>query len=376
MNFAIQNLNTGRSIITMQPESVILLVDDRPENLLTLECVLESSTRKFHRAVSGNEALKIALQEPLTLIMMDIQMPDMDGFETARLLRMNPRTSHIPIIFVSAINPKEKVSLEAFESGTVDFLFKPLNLADTKSKVAMFEKLWFNQEEIKRLRMAYERLSRDFSQFVFIASHDLKTPLRAINNLADWISDDLKAIRHDDISENLQLMKERVAKMNTMIDGILDYSRAGNIQEAPETTDLAQLVQAVFERVEAGSGFTLELSGSWPNVVIQKIKLEKIFWHLLSNACTHHHAGTGHIVVCCRPSQGRLVFSVSDDGPGINPIHHKAVFEMFHVLHPALNTAGTGLAIVKKIVCDAGEDITIRPNSPSGTVFTFGWPCG
>jgi len=364
------------STTVRQYTSTLLLVDDRPENLLTLECVLEDGNRNFVRATSGNEALKIALQQPLTLIMLDIQMPDMDGLETARLLRLNPRTRHIPILFVSAINPKEKYPLDGFEPGTVDFLFKPLNLVDTRSKVASFENLWMVNQELAALKKTNEKLSKDFDRFVYMVSHDLKTPLRAMTNLAGWIGEDLAGMDNPNVKENLSLLKERVRRVNLMIEGILEYSRAGRITETRIETDTRQLVCGIFESLQPSENFTLNLHGTWPVIAIEKIKLEKIFRHLIQNAFMHHHQDSGQVTLGCSQESGKLVFSVTDDGPGIKPIHYQMIFEMFQTLQPKdeKNSSGTGLPIVKKIIEDQGGTIRVAPNEPEGVTFIFTWP--
>ena len=362
-------------VLRQELSSYILLVDDRPENLLTLECVLADGKRKFVKAESGNEALKIALVEPLTLIMMDIQMPDMDGMETARLLRMNTRTRHIPILFVSAINPNEKHPIDEFEPGTADFLFKPLNLADTKAKVALFEKVWFARQEINQLKKTNERLTTSIEQFVYMVSHDLKTPLRALTNLAAWIGEDLDGTVNPNIKENLSLMKERAARMNLMIDAILEYSRTGRIQDAPQRTDVKQLVCSIFESLQPSGSFELRLDGTWPEIFTEKTKLEKVFRHLIQNALIHHDKNSGTISISCAMEGQFLRFSVADNGPGIKPIHHKTIFEMFQSLSPKndKNTAGAGLAIAKKILDDMGCYITVEENEPRGSIFTFSW---
>lgn len=360
-----------------ETQSIILLVDDRAENLLTLEGVLKNEMRTFFKAESGNEALKIALREPLTLILMDIQMPEMDGIETSRLLRMNPRTKHIPILFVSAINPNEKISLDEFEPGTVDFLFKPLNLQDTKTKVTLFEKIFAHRNETEKLRRINQKLAKDFDRFIYMVSHDLKAPLRAITNLSSWIGEDLGNTTNSNVTENLALMRERVSRLNLMLEGILEYSRAGRIEESPTLTNTRELVHSVFESLQPSDSFKLFLNGNWPVIYTEKTKLEKVFRQLIQNAIIHHDKMEGTITLQAGQNNQRILFSVSDDGPGINPIHYKSVFEMFQTLLPQddRSNPGTGLPIAKKIIEDLGGTISILPNKPHGVTFQFTWPC-
>lgn len=138
-------MESGKTVgisATAEKEINILIVDDRPENLLTLESVIEKPGRNIIKASGGNEALRLAIKEDIGLIMLDIQMPDIDGVEVAMLLRSNKKTKHIPIIFVSAVSKSERPLMHQFEEGTIDCLYKPLDMEDTKLKVALFENMY------------------------------------------------------------------------------------------------------------------------------------------------------------------------------------------------------------------------------------------
>ena len=160
---------SGRSIQTTAKVPLkILLVDDIPANLLTLEGILEDESRILIKAFSGNEALKLLMEEPIDLILLDIQMPDMDGVEVAQLLRANPKTKHIPIIFVSAIAKSERPTLEEFEIGSFDFVPKPLDIEETQKIVSIFEfgcryKLKYREQE-EKLKKLNEHLDK-FTSF-------------------------------------------------------------------------------------------------------------------------------------------------------------------------------------------------------------------
>jgi two-component system sensor histidine kinase/response regulator len=131
-------------------EFTILLVDDRPENLISLEEVLAQEGRTFIKASSGNEALRQVLKnDQIGLIMLDVQMPDMDGFEVAQFLKSNPKTRDISIIFVTALSKEDQYILKGFQEGAVDYLQKPLNINVTKAKVNVFEKIYFYQKNLK-----------------------------------------------------------------------------------------------------------------------------------------------------------------------------------------------------------------------------------
>ena len=153
----------------------ILLVDDRPENLISLESMLENRSRTIIKATSGNEALKLALENEIALILLDVQMPDMDGFEVARLLKENSRTKDVSIIFVTALSKDEKFTIQGYEEGAVDYLHKPLDYNIVLAKVNVFERLFLQQKELKAANDKLQRTNKQLDEFVYVVSHDLST---------------------------------------------------------------------------------------------------------------------------------------------------------------------------------------------------------
>lgn len=365
-----------KTTVTRVSKMNILLVDDRPENLLTLESILEREDRCIIKASGGNEALRMAIKENIGLILLDIQMPDIDGVEVARLLRSNSRTRHIPIIFVSAVSKSERPCLEGFEEGTIDCLSKPLNLEETKSKVQLFEKIYRLQQQNADLEKKCQQINQHLEHFVYIVSHDLKAPLRAIDNLATWINDDLGGNSHPNVTENLVLMRSRVTRMTSLLEGLLEYSRSGRIVDEPAPLDLNQMVHGIFETLEPPSGFQLSVSGL-PEVVGSQEKFYKIFYHLISNAVIHHHQPQqGMIQIDAMVASDKIIFSIEDNGPGIPPQFHQKVFDLFATLKSKdeVETTGVGLSVVKKIVNDFNHQVWIEAAANGGTIFRFSYP--
>jgi len=353
----------------------ILLVDDRTENLLTLEHIIENENRVIVKATSGNEALKIVLGDNIDLILLDVQMPGMDGYEAAELLRMNPKTKHIPIIFVSAVSRGETKPMEKFETGTVDFLFKPLDIAETKSKVALFESIHKLNTENKNYNSRFEQMTKEMDHFIYVVSHDVKAPLRAIENLATWIEEDLGASTNKNVQENLALLKNRVARMQHLLDGITEFSRVGRINESKTQVNTNQLVQEVISSLSPPEGFAFTVQENLPSIICEKTKLQKVFLHLIQNSIIHHHNQTGKIFVSVADEGNVYQFTVSDDGQGIKPQHCEKVFEIFHTLvsKDKHETAGVGLSIVKKIVESTGNRVWIDTQVAEGTTVHFTW---
>ncbi|MEP7168735.1 MAG: hybrid sensor histidine kinase/response regulator [Bacteroidota bacterium] len=367
-----------KEIITIKKEVkdayCILLVDDRMENLLTLENVIEKEGRSIIKVSSGNEALKIALSEKVDLILLDVQMPEMDGYEVADLLRMNPKTKNIPIVFVSAVSRNEKGPMNKFEEGTVDFLFKPLDIQETKSKVALFEKIYSVTTENKKCFDKLGMMTKEMDHFVYIVSHDIKSPLRAIDNLATWITDDLAGTENQSVRENISLLKNRINRMQRLMDGISEFSSVGRINESKEPIDINKLIQYVIDTLVPPQGFKFEVQENLPVLFAEKTKLIKIFTHLINNSIIHHHKKEGIVSIMCSEENNKIRFTIKDDGPGIKPQYFGKVFEIFHTLVPKDHheTSGVGLSIVKKIIESHGEKVWFNAVD-SGTEIIFTW---
>ena len=354
----------------------ILIVDDRPENLLTLESIIEKEGRNVIKASGGNEALRLAIREDIGLILLDIQMPDIDGIEVAGLLRSNSKTRHIPIVFVSAVSRSERPVMSKFEEGTVDCLYKPLDLEETKMKVAFFEKLFHSNSEKRQLEALVEKNSKHLEQFIYIVSHDLKAPLRAIENLSNWISDDLGNSGNPNTNENLLLLKNRVARMSSMLEGILDYSRCSRLKESPVEINVHQLVHSVFESIEAPGEYKL-FAENLPVISAERTRMYKIFYVLIQNAIIHHHkAESGVLNIRAEDTENGYNFYVIDNGPGIKLQYFEQVFELFNTLKSKdeKETTGVGLAVAKKLIEDAGGKIWIDSKEDHGTAMIFNLP--
>jgi two-component system, sensor histidine kinase and response regulator len=367
-----ENSKSEKAVI---PSIKILIVDDRMENLLTLESIIEKHGRIIVKAKSGNEALRLAIRETISLILLDIQMPDIDGLEVARLLRSNKQTRHIPIIFVSAVNKNDMVSLDEFEEGTVDFLCKPLHMEETRLKVALFEKICIADKRRMECSAYTEKITRELDRFLYIISHDLKAPLRAMDNLANWIAEDLGSNASSDTQENLALMRSRVNRMNSLLEGALEYSRISRLSEPLEKIEVRSLVHAIFESLVPPQGFVLK-ADDLPFVSAGKTDLYKIFYNLIKNCIVHHHQpAKGSITIKSIEEEDNWVFCVSDNGPGIKPQYHGKIFEIFSTVKSKDEqpSAGVGLAVVKKLLDDRDCIIWIEQNDEKGAAFSFTW---
>lgn len=372
----LQNLTSDISETSTKQDIVnILIVDDRPENLLSLESILENDNRNIYKALSGNEALRIALETDIALILLDVQMPEMDGFEVARLLAENSRTRDISIIFVTAISKDEKFAMQGYQEGAVDFLHKPLDVNVVKAKVCVFEKLYRQRLELKEFNEKLVSTNKQLDEFVYIVSHDLKAPLRGLASLASFLEDELGANPKKEVVELLTMMKSRTSRMQQLIDGILHYSRMGNTKTEREQVNLKDLINSIIDLLSPPENFRFDISDSLPIIYAEKIKLHEVFQNLISNSIKYNSKEQGVVKIEFNELNDHYEFSVTDNGNGIKPEHQEKIFGIFQTLQSKdkCESTGIGLTIVKKIVEQQDGKVTVTSQFGEGSTFSFTW---
>ncbi len=231
--------------------------------------------------------------------------------------------------------------------------------------------------QIRTTQHELEQTNKELEKFAYIASHDLKAPMRGIDNLAQWIEDDLKDVMTDDVQEKINLLRGRVARLEALLEGILSYSRAGRIVDDPEKVDTRKLIQDIVDAVDFPKSFTIKVPEFMPTIYSVKIPLQQIFQNLISNATNHHDRQEGIIEVQYEDRGSFCEFSVVDDGPGIAPEFQGRAFEMFQTLQSRDKTEGTGLgmSIIKKLVeWQDGKVWIDSEKGKRGTAIRFLWP--
>ncbi|MGJ7615402.1 MULTISPECIES: hybrid sensor histidine kinase/response regulator [unclassified Variovorax] len=388
-------------------ESKLLIVDDLPENLLALEALIRAPGRVVYRAASAEAALALLLEHEFALAIVDVQMPGMNGFELAELMRGTERTRHIPLIFVSAAGRELNYAFQGYESGAVDFLHKPLDPHAVVSKVNVFVDLYRHRKalrhEMESLAAAHrkqeelvaqlqhtqhelERAVRMRDDFMSMVSHELRTPLNTLyleaqlrqlhlskGNLANFAPDRLPAMIERD--------QRQIRNMVRLIDDMLDVTRmrrdALSIQTKP--VDLAELARAVVENLRqqaeaAGTVITLdapaELRGMW-----DEFRIEQVLTNLLTNAL--RYGGGKPVQMVVRAVDGMAQVAVRDQGIGVAPEDQERIFEQFERTadsHKHAAGLGLGLYITRKIVGLHGGHIGVQSTPGEGSRFVVDLP--
>jgi len=221
-----------------------------------------------------------------------------------------------------------------------------------------------------------ERANKELDQFAYITSHDLKAPLRAINNLAQWIEEDIGDSFTEETREQMNLLRGRVHRMEGLIDGILQYSRVDRVHSEATRVDVKSLLEEALDTLSPPAGFTVEIAPDMPILKADHVKLFQVFTNLISNAVKYHDRPDGRIQIGVCEKDGWYEFSVSDDGPGIEPQYHDRIFQIFQTLQARDHTesTGVGLTVVKKIIEEPGGYIYVESDIGKGATFRFTWP--
>lgn len=220
-----------------------------------------------------------------------------------------------------------------------------------------------------------ERRAGELEQFAYVTSHDLKAPLRAISNLASWLKEDLEEKLTDDTREQLLLLQDRVKRMQALIDGLLEYSRAGRTSVKIETVNTEILIKEIVDSLSPPPGFTIDIESNMPIFQADSLHLGQVFANLIGNSIKHSEADKGEIKINVEEDEIFYRFCVADDGPGIAPEYHDKIFMMFQVLQTSdqESNTGIGLALVKKIILEQGGVITLDSKEGCGSKFCFTW---
>ena len=230
--------------------------------------------------------------------------------------------------------------------------------------------------DAQRLIKALEASNRELDQFAYVTSHDLKAPLRGIGSLAEWIEEDLGPALAGDVLRKMGLLRGRVARMEALIQGILDFSRASRVTDKREAVDVRKLVVEASELLAPPPPARVEVEGELPVVHTVRVSLQQVLMNLIGNALKHAARPDARVVVGARDGGDHWEFRVTDNGPGIAAQYHERVWGIFQTLEARdkVENTGIGLAIVKKIVEGRGGVVAIDSAVGHGATFRFTWP--
>ncbi|MEN9565132.1 MAG: hypothetical protein RLZZ69_328 [Cyanobacteriota bacterium] len=246
--------------------------------------------------------------------------------------------------------------------------------AENSLKEKAIELEWSNRELLKITSLLKNR-NRELDHFAYVTSHDLKAPLRAISNLATWLSEDLEGQIPAENQQQLELMQSRVKRMDGLIQGLLEYSRVGR-QNIPVTVvNLSELINEAIDFLSPPPEFKIEVPPNLPTLTTQALSLQQVFTNLISNAIKYHPQQQGKITILVEEQEQFYQFGVQDDGLGIDPQYHDRIFTIFQTLQArdSIESTGIGLSIVKKIVESQGGKIWVESQLGEGATFYFTW---
>jgi len=407
----------------MRPK--ILLVDDREDNLLSIEAILAPAGYQFVKANSGREALKVLLAEfDFAMILMDVKMPNLNGFETASLIYEREKLKHIPIIFITANNYGDENMYKGYQSGAIDYIFKPINPDILRAKVSVLidlykkNRLLFEQEQ--KLKMINQNLEREVNEriiseekvkmlnhkllenianlesankelesFAFMASHDLQEPLRKIRMFSDRLFNKYKDVFKDD-ADLVSRIQKSAERMQTLIVDILTFSKISGDKSVFVTSDLNAILNDLltemreeFQENEA----TISIDPI-PALSVSPTLMRPLFQNLISNALKYRRkdvkprisirseVSTGVIEHDSNTINKYCRIIIEDNGIGFQQKYAEEIFGMFRRLHKNGDYAGTGvgLALCKKITELHNGFISAQSKVDEGSTFIISLP--
>ncbi|HLJ10877.1 MAG TPA: ATP-binding protein [Planctomycetaceae bacterium] len=363
----------------------VLIVDDDQKNLVAYTGILQELNVNLVLARSGREALKQVLDKPFAAIIMDVSMPDMDGFETASLIRQRPASQTTPMIFATASYKEDVQIVTGYALGAVDYLIKPLVPEILRSKITAFVELFRRIDDVRQLNgelaarvSELTSLNKELESFSYSISHDLRAPLRAIEGFSHILLTDHAPELPDEVKEYLSDIRANALQMGRLIDDLLNFSKLGRQPLKKKTVDPSWIVNECIRELEP------ERRGRNVDFVVDDLApcrgdpalLKQVWMNLLSNALKYtskRPAAVVEIGSTNGESSGQIAYFVRDNGVGFDMQYSAKLFGVFQRMHRAEDFPGTGvgLAIVKRIVERHGGRIWADAEPDRGATFSF-----
>jgi signal transduction histidine kinase len=392
--------------MTSKDPSKLLIVDDLPDNLRALDALIRDEARLVFHAHSGEEALALLLEHEFALAILDVQMPGMDGFELAELMRGTARTRHIPIVFVSAAGRELNYAFKGYESGAVDFLYKPLDPDAVRGKVNVFVALDQQRRETARQMEALERSRREQEvllrelnatqqelqrslrmrdEFMSLVAHELRTPLNTLFLETQMRALQLKrgtlpVFEPEQMGKMIRRDERQIKAMIRLIDDMLDVSRmkSGTLSIRPGRVELMTLLERVvsdltLQASAAGCSISLAphgpVTGWW-----DEFRIEQVIVNLLTNAL--RYGGGANVEVSVHDDDGKVRVEVRDHGRGIAPEDIERIFQPYErgARNGEPKGLGLGLYISRQLAASHGGELLVTSNPGEGAAFSLVLP--
>jgi signal transduction histidine kinase len=408
--------NTSQEIIE-DPVIKILLIDDNENNLLSMQVALENDKYSFYKATSGREALRILLKEDdFSLILLDVKMPIMDGYETARLIYERDKLKQIPIIFITAHDYEEAAVFKGYEAGAVDFVRKPFNADILRSKVTVFTELYIKNQLLQRQEEKLQAINNDLIQlnqdleqrvlertielenlnhelkalnlskdkFLSVISHDLRNPLTSLLASSENLSRDTGKMKPEQIKMFADIINRTSNKILSQLNELVDWAKTQREKTSfkPEKLHLRHFINESLDLLRENSiqkEITLENSVAEHFYInADSLMLRSILQNLVTNAIKYTPPGGGTVQVAASAVDGMVEICIKDDGVGMS---EKTVDMLFQnsgfgsLLGTSMEKGtGLGLLLVKDFVANHGGTIKIESELSKGTCFMFTMP--
>ncbi|PKM77335.1 MAG: hybrid sensor histidine kinase/response regulator [Firmicutes bacterium HGW-Firmicutes-15] len=374
----------------------ILIVDDLKANLKLLTDILSSQGYNVRPAISGKLALRSVAVEVPDLILLDVKMPDMDGYKVCQLLKADEKSQRVPIIFISALDEvSDKV--KGFSVGGVDYITKPFQSAEVLARVKTHLTIWHLQRQLEdqnlqlrqeiterqnaekrsqELMQELEFTNQELKDFAHIVSHDLKAPLRGITSLAEWLANDYQDKLDEDGKEQLGMLLNRTKRMHNLLEGILRYSKLSYSKEEKNTINFNGVILEVVDMLVPPDNISIIIENEMPLLKLDRTRTQQLFGNLIGNAVKYMDKPNGQIRISCHKQGEFCQFSIHDNGCGIEARHFDKIFTIFQTVksQDEFESTGIGLTIAKKIVEMYGGKIWVESKVGEGSTFHFTLP--
>ncbi len=363
---------------------MILIVDDTPENLISLKRVLERHNFEVDTASSGEEALKKVLKNEYVLIILDVQMPGMDGFEVAEAISGYSKARETAIIFLSAVNKELKFITKGYSSGGLDYITKPVDMDILLLKVKTFYRIYEQSRKLIEIQKALldeieyrKQAEHKKDEFISIASHELKTPLTSVKGYMQLLGRSVEKGDIPTVKKHLEKAQIQLEKLNELIADLLDISKieSGKLKFNKKCFSIDELLDSVIDIIrQTNPEFNiLRKEKIGLEVYADEMRIEQVIINFLTNAIKYS-PGTSEIKINVNVIGEKVYVGVRDFGIGIAPDQQKSVFDKFYRVEETaihFQGLGIGLFISAEIIKRHGGEVGVKSTPGEGSEFYF-----